>query len=298
MRSTDVEPRVAPAPAPTSSGSSAAEPDLSTLSSPVVETCSALTLSLWDGDGPAAARLFGFLLDQMPDRRSAVGDVLAPLLAREHARRVPRRDRYRFVAACSDLIVGLRRPVGSAPGDTALLHARPDGLPALLAQLIAVLLDDAHVPASLVLDADDGAVLREAASARHPVACLPAVDAATLRRSEELIRGLRESGTAVVLVGTAVAEEPGLVQEVGATAGAAQPGAAADLVARLRGPLSRAEADVLRMAADGYTNQRIAHELGISLSAVKARLEGGYAKLGAADRTHAVAIALRQRWIR
>jgi DNA-binding NarL/FixJ family response regulator len=54
---------------------------------------------------------------------------------------------------------------------------------------------------------------------------------------------------------------------------------------------------VLRLAADGYTNVRIAHELDISVSAVKARLESGYAKLGAGDRTHAVAIALRQRWI-
>ena len=70
-----------------------------------------------------------------------------------------------------------------------------------------------------------------------------------------------------------------------------------DVVLRLRGPLSRGEAEVLRLASDGYTNVRIAHELDISLSAVKARLEGSYANLRAADRTHAVAIALRQRWI-
>jgi DNA-binding NarL/FixJ family response regulator len=51
------------------------------------------------------------------------------------------------------------------------------------------------------------------------------------------------------------------------------------------------------LASDGYTNVRIAHELDVSLSAVKARLEASYAKLRAADRTHAVAIALRQHWI-
>jgi DNA-binding CsgD family transcriptional regulator len=61
--------------------------------------------------------------------------------------------------------------------------------------------------------------------------------------------------------------------------------------------MTAAEAEVLKLAADGYTNMRIAHELGISISAVKARLEGAFVRLGAADRAHAVAIALRQRWI-
>jgi DNA-binding NarL/FixJ family response regulator len=75
-------------------------------------------------------------------------------------------------------------------------------------------------------------------------------------------------------------------------------GEAVDAVLQLRGPLTPAEVTVLRLAADGYTNVRIAHELGISVSAVKARLEGSYSKLNAADRAHAVAIALRQRWMR
>jgi two-component system NarL family response regulator len=75
-------------------------------------------------------------------------------------------------------------------------------------------------------------------------------------------------------------------------------GEAVDALLQLRGPLTPAEVTVLRLAADGYTNVRIARELGLSVSAVKARLEGSYSKLGAADRTHAVAIALRHRWIR
>jgi DNA-binding NarL/FixJ family response regulator len=52
------------------------------------------------------------------------------------------------------------------------------------------------------------------------------------------------------------------------------------------------------LAADGYTNARMAHELDVSVSAVKARLESSFVKLNAADRTHAVSIALRQHWIR
>jgi DNA-binding NarL/FixJ family response regulator len=75
-------------------------------------------------------------------------------------------------------------------------------------------------------------------------------------------------------------------------------GEAVDALLQLRGPLTPAEVTVLRLAADGYTNVRIARELGLSVSAVKARLEGSYSKLNAADRTHAVAIALRRRWIR
>jgi len=75
-------------------------------------------------------------------------------------------------------------------------------------------------------------------------------------------------------------------------------GEAVDALLQLRGPLTAAETAVLRLAADGYTNVRIARELGVSVSAIKSRLEGSYSKLRAQDRTHAVSIALRRRWIR
>jgi DNA-binding CsgD family transcriptional regulator len=83
----------------------------------------------------------------------------------------------------------------------------------------------------------------------------------------------------------------------GAAACAATAGQLTELLKVLRGPLTVAEATALKLAADGCTNVRIAHELGISVSGVKARLESSFLKLNAADRTHAVALALRNDWI-
>jgi DNA-binding NarL/FixJ family response regulator len=112
-----------------------------------------------------------------------------------------------------------------------------------------------------------------------------------------LIRALRAVGTSVVVLSEAARAQTGIAHTVGASAATDRIGEAADLMMLARGPLTAAEAEVLRLAADGYTNCRIAHELGISVSAVKARMESAFLRAGAVDRAHAVAIALRQRWI-
>jgi DNA-binding NarL/FixJ family response regulator len=113
-----------------------------------------------------------------------------------------------------------------------------------------------------------------------------------------LVESLRRAGMPVVAVVGRPAPVAAPTRELGVTAVTGEVGVAADLLLLVRGPLTIAEAQVLRLAADGYTNNRIAHELGISVSAVKARLESAFLRLGAADRAHAVAIALRERWIR
>lgn len=57
------------------------------------------------------------------------------------------------------------------------------------------------------------------------------------------------------------------------------------------------ELQVLECLAEGQSNKIIAHTLSITEDTVKAHLKSLYDKLGASDRAHAVAIALRQRLI-
>ena len=54
---------------------------------------------------------------------------------------------------------------------------------------------------------------------------------------------------------------------------------------------------MLECLADGQSNKVIAATLSITEDTVKAHLKNLYEKLGAADRAHAVAIALRQQLI-
>jgi DNA-binding NarL/FixJ family response regulator len=58
--------------------------------------------------------------------------------------------------------------------------------------------------------------------------------------------------------------------------------------------LTSRELDVLKLAADGYTNSRIAESLNIKDETVKAHMSSILGKLGARDRTHAVTLALRR----
>lgn len=71
------------------------------------------------------------------------------------------------------------------------------------------------------------------------------------------------------------------------------------LLGRLRAPgisLTSRELDVLRLVAEGHSNERIARELVISAATVKTHLGHLYEKLGVRSRTRAVAVA-RERGI-
>lgn len=59
-------------------------------------------------------------------------------------------------------------------------------------------------------------------------------------------------------------------------------------------PLSQREHDVLQLLAYGKTNKEIAKELGIGAQTVKTHISHIFTKMGAADRTDAVAVALRK----
>lgn len=59
-----------------------------------------------------------------------------------------------------------------------------------------------------------------------------------------------------------------------------------------RTSITRRELELLRLAANGNTNEMIARHLAITKDTVNGTLRRSYLKLGARDRTHAVAIAL------
>ena len=61
-----------------------------------------------------------------------------------------------------------------------------------------------------------------------------------------------------------------------------------------RSALTPREIEVLRLAAEGLGNKEIGERLGTSVGTVKIHIQNVLSKLGAADRTHAVIIALRR----
>jgi DNA-binding NarL/FixJ family response regulator/putative methionine-R-sulfoxide reductase with GAF domain len=62
-------------------------------------------------------------------------------------------------------------------------------------------------------------------------------------------------------------------------------------------PLTPRELELLRYMAEGYTNKEVARAMVLAEDTVKKAVQTLIAKLGAADRTHAVVLALRQRLI-
>lgn len=62
--------------------------------------------------------------------------------------------------------------------------------------------------------------------------------------------------------------------------------------------LSNREVDVLRLIAKGRTNKEIAAELALSADTVKTHITHLMRKLGAADRAHAVTLAIEQGFLR
>lgn len=267
--------------------------DLRDLSPSVYENCSALGLSLREGDLVAAERLFSFLIDQIPDRRLVLTDVLQPLIANEMHACVPA-ERRLFARTCRDLLVRLRRPPAN-DDSSVLLVAPEEDADELAMHMVALMLDEFTVPSVVFIEHDHEALAVRARAGGESVACLAISGSVTTDRAAQYARALRHLRTVVLLRGLHTADYRLSSWVAGRVSGL---GEAVDALLQLRGPLTPAEVTVLRLAADGYTNVRIAHELGISVSAVKARLEGSYSKLNAADRAHAVAIALRQRWMR
>ena len=136
------------------------------------------------------------------------------------------------------------------------------------------------------------ALLRESSPALH-VLVLTTYD------SDADIRRAVEAGATGYLLKDAPREE--LFRAIRGTARGdsyLSPAVASRLVDQVRSPdhdkLSPREVEVLTLVAQGSANKEIAHTLRLSEATVKSHLLHIFEKLGAADRTHAVTIAVRR----
>ena len=270
--------------------------DLRDSSPATIETCNALALTLRDGDIEAADRLFGFLGQLQPDRRLLLGDLIQPML-RDELRELEGDPGQAdlFVATARALFSQYRGRMFDASRDGVLLCGRRDDPDVLILYLVALLMEEVGIAAQIQETADAVGIERLLREGHRRALCMTV---SLAWEYADLVQCMSRRRLAVIVVGESVRHDPTLNHALGASAFDWRVNDIAGTLMYLRGPLTRAEAQVLKLVADGHTNQHMAHELGISVSAVKARLEGAFAKLSAADRAHAASIALRRHWIR
>jgi two-component system, NarL family, response regulator LiaR len=102
---------------------------------------------------------------------------------------------------------------------------------------------------------------------------------------QELVKAIRTVHAGEALLHPAVAAR--LMNEVAESGGGA---AAAD-------PLTAREREVVALIARGFSNKRIARELGIAEKTVKTHVSNVLTKLGLADRTQVALHAVREGWV-
>ncbi|NYE19263.1 response regulator [Microbacterium immunditiarum] len=128
----------------------------------------------------------------------------------------------------------------------------------------------------------------------------PRVLILTTYESDDQILAAIEAGAAGYLLKAAPqAEIVAGIRSVAAGQSALSPQVAVRLVERMRRPapesvLTARETEVLRLVASGHSNKQIAVALGIGESTVKTHLLKIFDKLGVADRTRAVTLAMER----
>ena len=129
----------------------------------------------------------------------------------------------------------------------------------------------------------------------------PRVLILTTYESDDQILAAIEAGAAGYLLKAAPqAEIVAGIRSVAAGQSALSPQVAVRLVERMRQPttpetvLTARETEVLRLVASGHSNKQIAVALGIGESTVKTHLLKVFDKLGVADRTRAVTLAMER----
>lgn len=184
---------------------------------------------------------------------------------------------------------GLRAMLSGDPDlDVIGEAATPDDVVALTSDLVpdVVLMD-----LQFGTDQTGADATRRIRALNHP----PAVLVLTNYDTDSDILGAVEAGASGYLLKDAPIEE--LIAAIRAAAAgetALAPAIAGRLLARMRSPqpsLSARETEVLRLVADGATNNEIAARLHISDATVKSHLVHIYTKLGVSSRTAAVASA-------
>ncbi len=128
----------------------------------------------------------------------------------------------------------------------------------------------------------------------------PRVLILTTYESDDQILAAIEAGAAGYLLKAAPrAEIVAGIRSVAAGQSALSPQVAVRLVERMRRPppevvLTPRETDVLRLVSAGHSNKQVAVRLGIGESTVKTHLLNVFEKLGVADRTRAVTLAMER----
>jgi DNA-binding NarL/FixJ family response regulator len=118
--------------------------------------------------------------------------------------------------------------------------------------------------------------------------------------TDERVFGALQAGAGgYLLKGATASEIAAAILSVHAGESALAPAVAARVVASVRArhgrtSLSAREREVLGLLADGLTTKEMAHRLGIADRTVKFHVHSLCAKLGAANRTQAVALATQQ----
>ncbi len=117
----------------------------------------------------------------------------------------------------------------------------------------------------------------------------------TYKGDIQVLRALKAGARAYLLKGLLRKELLETIRAVHAGQKRISPDVAVELADHaLDDALTSREIDVVRLIAGGHANKLIADQLGITEDTVKGHVKNILSKLGASDRTHAVAIALKR----
>lgn len=121
----------------------------------------------------------------------------------------------------------------------------------------------------------------------------------TYESDDQILAAIEAGASGYLLKAAPQAEIVAGIRSVAAGQTALSPHVAMRLVERMRTPvadpvLTPRETEVLQMVAGGHSNKQIATALGIGESTVKTHLLKTFEKLGVADRTRAVTLALER----
>jgi DNA-binding NarL/FixJ family response regulator len=195
-----------------------------------------------------------------------------------------------------------------------------DDHPVVRAGLVGMLSDEPGF--EVVGEASDGAqAVRVAAATRPDVVLMdlrmPAVDGVqataqitaasdakvliltTYESDDQILAAIEAGASGYLLKASPQAEIVAGIRSVADGQTALSPSVAARLVKRMRAPapeavLTAREIDVLQLVARGNSNKQVAAVLGIGESTVKTHLLNVFEKLGVADRTRAVTLAMER----
>jgi DNA-binding NarL/FixJ family response regulator len=161
----------------------------------------------------------------------------------------------------------------------------------------AIALYDQHRPDIVLMDLQmpgiGGVAAIEALRKSHPDARI--IVLTTYSGDAQAVRALRAGAAGYLLKNSLRKELVATIRSVHAGGRHLSAQVADDIALHLaEDVLSIRESQVLTLAAEGNSNKQIASRLGLSEDTIKGYMKVIYAKLGAADRTHAVTIAARR----